>query len=58
MSYPAHGANAEVLYQSLHIEMPKNIIDLSENVNALGQPQEVKELWPTLLSSLGKYPNE
>ena len=58
MSYPAHGANAEALYKSLHIEMPKNIIDLSENVNVLGQPQEVKQLWPTLLSSLGKYPNE
>ena len=58
MSYPAHGANAEALYQSLHIEMPENIIDLSENVNALGQPQVVKQLWPTLLSSLGKYPNE
>ena len=58
MSYPAHGANAEALYQSLHIEMPENIIDLSENVNALGQSQVVKELWPTLLSSLGKYPNE
>lgn len=58
MSYPAHGANAEALYQSLHIEMPENIIDLSENVNALGQPQAVKEMWPTLLASLGKYPNE
>lgn len=58
MSYPAHGANAEALYKSLHIEIPKNIIDLSENVNALGQPQAVKELWPKLLSSLGKYPNE
>lgn len=58
MSYPAHGANAEALYNSLHIEIPKNIIDLSENVNALGQPQAVKALWPALLSSLGKYPNE
>ena len=58
MSYPAHGANAEALYNSLHIEMPGNIIDLSENVNAFGQPGEVKEVWPTLLSSLGKYPNE
>lgn len=58
MFYPAHGANAEALYKSLHIEMPENIMDLSENVNALGQPQAVKDLWPTLLSSLGKYPNE
>ena len=58
MSYPAHGANAEALYNSLHIEIPKNIIDLSENVNSLAQPQVVKQLWPTLLSSLGKYPNE
>lgn len=58
MSYPAHGANAETLYKSLHIEMPENIIDLSENVNALGQPQAVQQLWPTLLCSLGKYPNE
>lgn len=58
MSYPAHGANAEALYKSLYIEMPENVIDLSENVNAVAQPKEVQQLWPTLLCSLGKYPNE
>ena len=52
MQLPAHGANASALYKAMGLEMPKNISDLSENVNALGVPDAVKAAWPQLIEKV------
>lgn len=58
MQYPKHGANPAALYKGLGLEMPAEIIDVSENVNSAGMPQMVKEQWPHLLESASFYPDE
>lgn len=37
--------------------MPKEVYDLSENVNALGVPPKVKESWTNLLQHISAYPH-
>lgn len=37
--------------------MPEIVFDLSENVNFLGVPQSVVEVWPSLLSRITTYPH-
>lgn len=58
MQLPSHGANPHKLYESLHIDVPDQIIDLSENVNAQGLPKEIQQLWPQLVGLLSDYPDE
>lgn len=58
MQLPAHGANASALYKAMKIAMPKEIIDVSENVNVDGFPQIIKEHWPNLINKIGTYPDE
>lgn len=58
MEYPKHGANPAALYKGLGIEMPKEVIDVSENVNSAGMPNAVKEKWPRLLEAASFYPDE
>lgn len=58
MRYPMHGANPAALFKGLDLEMPAEVLDVSENVNSFGLPQAVKEQWPRLLESVGFYPNE
>lgn len=58
MHLPLHGANPHKLYQSSNIEMPEKIIDLSENVNALGVPMEIQNMWPQMVGLLENYPDE
>ncbi|KGR74063.1 pyridoxal phosphate-dependent aminotransferase [Ureibacillus sinduriensis] len=58
MHLPLHGANPHKVYQSSNIEMPEIIIDLSENVNALGVPIEIQNMWPQMVELLESYPDE
>ena len=58
MQYPAHGANADGLYQILGLKKPDTIIDLSENVNPAGVPQSIQDAWPKIIDAVSHYPNE
>jgi threonine-phosphate decarboxylase len=58
LHYPAHGANAESLYQTLGLKLPETIIDLSENVNPAGVPLSIQRAWPEMLNAVSNYPNE
>lgn len=57
MALPNHGANAHHVYERLGIEMPKMVIDYSENVNPLGPPAFVYERWSTYAQLITKYPD-
>ena len=57
MQLPDHGANPNTLFQRLGLALPKEVVDLSENVNALGQPAGAKKVWETLFSHIGSYPH-
>ncbi|MEC1180612.1 aminotransferase class I/II-fold pyridoxal phosphate-dependent enzyme [Metasolibacillus meyeri] len=58
MRYPAHGANPATLYQALQLEMPAQVIDLSENVNFLGPPASFSNVWAALFEQIAMYPHE
>lgn len=58
MQYPAHGANAASLYKALEMEMPADVIDLSENVNVFQTPDAVQQQWASSFSLLQAYPHE
>lgn len=58
MHYPAHGANAESLYQMLGLKLPETVLDLSENVNPAGVPQSVQQAWTSMIDAVSHYPNE
>ncbi|WP_342559020.1 aminotransferase class I/II-fold pyridoxal phosphate-dependent enzyme [Metasolibacillus sp. FSL K6-0083] len=58
MRYPAHGANPSTLYRELELEMPEQIIDLSENVNFLGPPASFGAIWTSLFQEIAAYPHE
>ncbi|MCH7321950.1 aminotransferase class I/II-fold pyridoxal phosphate-dependent enzyme [Solibacillus sp. MA9] len=58
MQLPAHGANASTLYEAMRITMPQQVIDLSENVNALGIPAAIIQAWPKLIEKVSAYPHE
>ena len=57
MSLPNHGANAQHLYEQIGIKMPEEIIDFSENVNPLGPPSFVNDLWHTYENLITTYPD-
>lgn len=58
MRYPAHGANPATLYQQLQLEMPAQIVDLSENVNFLGPPASFHKVWSAIFEQIALYPHE
>lgn len=58
MQYPAHGANPASLYKALQLDMPTSIIDVSENVNVFGTPEEVVQQWGDCVQLLQQYPHE
>ncbi|MFL0582002.1 pyridoxal phosphate-dependent aminotransferase [Solibacillus silvestris] len=58
MQLPAHGANAAALYKAMNLKIPDQFIDVSENVNHLGVPKQVKQQWPNLLEKITGYPDE
>lgn len=58
MQLPAHGANAESLYEAMGLVMPDKVLDLSENVNAFGVPDAIKHAWPSLIQYVSRYPHE
>ncbi|MCW1928926.1 threonine-phosphate decarboxylase CobD [Bhargavaea beijingensis] len=57
MQLPEHGANPLRLYDRLGMEVPDRVLDFSENVNPLGVPEGVRQIWPELLSELPHYPD-
>lgn len=57
LQFPTHGANYEALYKRFQLEMPSTVHDLSENVNVLGVPTAVKNVWPTLIHTISSYPH-
>lgn len=57
MYLPDHGANPYTLYEQLNMKKPDRLIDLSENVNALGQPDGMEKVWQRLFSTIGAYPH-
>ncbi|WP_419960990.1 pyridoxal phosphate-dependent aminotransferase [Psychrobacillus sp. BM2] len=57
MELPNHGANAHHVYERLGVEMPKTVIDFSENVNPLGPPAFVYERWSEYAQLITKYPD-
>lgn len=57
MAFPMHGANYEALYKNFGLVQPATVFDLSENVNCLGTPAFVQEMWPGLFHKLTHYPH-
>lgn len=57
MQLPEHGANPYNVYARLGIEPPARLLDFSENVNPVGPPDSIIEMWPRLLDKLKSYPN-
>ncbi|WP_040227540.1 threonine-phosphate decarboxylase CobD [Bhargavaea cecembensis] len=57
MSLPEHGANPHLLYRRLGMDAPDGLLDFSENVNPLGIPDAVREIWPRLIGELLHYPH-
>lgn len=57
MQLPEHGANPHHVYARLGIDVPKRVLDFSENVNPAGPPQTVINMWTELLAQLGAYPD-
>ncbi len=57
MQLPEHGANPHHVYARLGIEVPKHVLDFSENVNPAGPPQVIVNRWPDLWAQLGAYPD-
>src|SRR3954462_15919697 len=57
MQLTEHGANPHHVYARLGIEVPKHVLDFSENVNPAGPPQVIVNRWPDLWAQLGAYPD-
>lgn len=57
LQLPSHGANYKTLYQRFQIPIPEKVYDLSENVNAFGFPQKVKDAWPQFIHHISTYPH-
>lgn len=57
MSLPSHGSNPNYLYDYYQIKKPKQLIDFSVNINPLGMPDKVKELWPSFINQVADYPD-
>lgn len=57
MNWPAHGANPRYIYKAMNLPIPEEIIDLSANINPLGPPQILKEIWSDLFSDIAEYPD-
>ena len=57
LQFPSHGANFEQLYKNFNLDMPEIVYDLSENVNFLGYPKQIKTMWQQLLPKITAYPN-
>ncbi|MEG0449295.1 MAG: aminotransferase class I/II-fold pyridoxal phosphate-dependent enzyme [Lysinibacillus sp.] len=57
MQLPSHGANPQNVYGQLGIEMPNEVYDFSENVNAAGPPNFVEARWRTFYPLIQRYPD-
>lgn len=57
MSYPLHGSNPHYLYAYYGLSLPDKVIDFSVNLNPLGMPTEIKQVWPELIDEISDYPD-
>lgn len=57
MDYPEHGANPKQLYKNLNLEVPRTLVDFSENVNPAGPPEKVSSAWQAMISKITAYPH-
>ncbi|MFC3882252.1 threonine-phosphate decarboxylase CobD [Bacillus songklensis] len=54
---PSHGANPHLLLQELKVEEKQSVIDFSVNINPLGVPNRIVELWPFMQKAAFSYPS-
>ena len=52
-----HGGNYESEFKRLGV-LPKEIIDFSVNINPLGPPPIIKNIWNSLFDEVKKYPSQ
>ncbi|WP_409303338.1 threonine-phosphate decarboxylase CobD [Peribacillus sp. SCS-155] len=57
MQLPNHGANPRYLYDSMNLCMPDNIFDFSANINPLGPPSRLLEMWKDSFQLVMHYPD-
>ena len=57
MQLPNHGANPQNVYSQLGLNMPTEVHDFSENVNAAGPPAFVEARWRTFYPLIQRYPD-
>ncbi|MHA6252608.1 threonine-phosphate decarboxylase CobD [Oceanobacillus sp. CAU 1775] len=57
MNWPAHGSNPQYIYQYLNMEIPKDRIDFSVNVNPFGSPTVLQEKWTSWFPMIEDYPD-
>lgn len=57
MNWPAHGSNPQYIYQYMNMNMPKELIDFSVNVNPFGSPAILREKWASWFPMIEDYPD-
>ncbi|MGM0754042.1 MAG: threonine-phosphate decarboxylase CobD [Bacillota bacterium] len=57
MVLPDHGSNPQYTYKAMDIRMPEQIVDLSANINPIGPPTVLKEIWKDLIDEIVTYPD-
>ncbi len=57
LKWPMHGANPQYIYKKTNLEMPVDTIDFSANINPLGPPPILLEMWNDLFQTVHLYPD-
>ncbi len=57
MNLPAHGSNPQYLFSALNIPLPDRRLDFSANINPLGSPPILQEMWGPFFNLISDYPD-
>jgi threonine-phosphate decarboxylase len=57
LNWPSHGSNPQYLYEAMGLELPKEYIDFSANINPLGPPAALKDKWADFFREINVYPD-